>query len=183
MKPFYLLLIIFLFTACSVAPSGSAIQTAIAQTQIAFSTTVLNPTYTPAPPLLATIATGFGGKGNIPNEWVDKYEEISCSYELPERFTSMRCFDIAPTWTGYTRPVGVVLYSNGVIGRIQVVRCGTKKAASDICAQFLIDVADSAGWNLDDVSGALALVAKAKEGEWITYNIITSIRQEESYYF
>ena len=183
MKSAGLLFILILLVSCAIAPSEKSIQTAIAQTQIAFPATFDIQTNTITPPLLATIASGFGGKANDPNEWVNKYEEISCRYEPPERFTSSRCFDLAPTWTGYTRPIGVLLYSKGVIGQIQVSRCGTKKAASDICAQFLIDVATSAGWNLDDVSGAMTLVAKSKEGEWITYNTITSIRQEESYYF
>ena len=50
----------------------------------------------------------------------------------------------------------------------------------DPCISFVRDVSTHAGWNLNDLEGAMTQVAKAQEQEWVTNNTITALRVLET---
>ena len=66
-----LILIIFLSFACSIGkPSASSIETAIAQTQIAASTSTLEPTSTPIPLSQIDLESILLLPGDLPSDWL-----------------------------------------------------------------------------------------------------------------
>ena len=189
MKPTLLVLFLVLLASCTTAPSENAIQTAIAQTQIArpthtpFQTRTPFPTKTPKPPLVATLSSGFEAASGESVDIDKNFQEIPCELEPPVRFTSKHCFDLLTIRIPHTGVFaeGTLFYKGDVISQIAV---GYPEDAShniiDNCTKFVIKFATDAGWDFDDLSNAMTKVLDENEKEWVTYNTISAYRESKS---
>jgi hypothetical protein len=97
------------------------------------------------------------------------YNEQTCAIDVPNRFTTMRCYSINPDWFS----LGLFAYSGDTIDFISVSHF--VDAPPFIVKQsrkFVTDTALFAGWNMNDLRDAMEGINNSPEMEWISYNTI-----------
>ena len=101
------------------------------------------------------------------------YDEQTCGIDLPDRFTSMRCYSINTDW--FT--LGLLAYFGSNIDFISVSHAAdAPQFVVEQSTKFVTDVALFAGWNMNDLAIAMEGMIDSANQEWIPYNTIEATR-------
>ena len=97
------------------------------------------------------------------------YDEQICAIDVPNRFTTMRCYSINLDWFS----LELFAYSVNTIDFISVSNAvNAPEFVDEQSKKFVIDIALFAGWNLNDLRYAMEGIINAPEMVWISYNTI-----------